>query len=188
MVDTTREPKLAISEWNNLNTCERPCSNGGMERNDKKDQMGNLGGSRSHIPMGQGVEERRSERRGEDSGIEGRDNRKSSTATEGEAAVEAAFHDRQRSKRRESVDAKVEKGQDKGKSKGQDKGKPKGKNGAWIQNAHSKGGKESTQANEEKGHSQYTSYTSREQQWGVRKKQEAWGKMRWNDASNWEME
>ena len=86
----------------------------------------------------------------------------------------------------DGVDAKVEKGTDKGNRKGQDKAKPIGGNGAWVRNAHSKGGKSPSQANEEQEPSQYTSYTSREHQRGVLKQKEEWDRQRRNDDSNWE--
>ena len=46
VVDATREPKLTISEWNKLNTGERPCSKeewGGVARKTKWKTLGNLG-------------------------------------------------------------------------------------------------------------------------------------------------
>ena len=145
-----------------------------MGRNDKKGQIKNLGGSWIRIPRGKGgEEERRSEGRGEDSGIEGRDTRQSSTATECEAAAtKAAFDARQRSKRRERR-REGRKGARQGQEQWSRQRATRGKNGAWVQNAHIKGGKSSSQANEANEPSQYTSYTLREQQWGVLKKEEA---------------
>ena len=98
LADTTREPKLTIAEWGKLNTCERPCAKEewrGMTRKTKWKTSKNLGFS---LRGEKGGEARRSERRGEDSGIEGRDTRQS-TATECEADAKAAFDAGQRSKR-----------------------------------------------------------------------------------------
>ena len=43
VVDTTKEPKLTIAEWNRLKTCERPCSKeewGGMSNKNKWGSFG----------------------------------------------------------------------------------------------------------------------------------------------------
>ena len=96
VVDTTKEPRLAITEWGKLKTCERPFS---------KDEWGEWQTitnweSRIRIPRGKGGEGGRSERRGADSGIEYRDTKKSRTATECESAAQAAFDARHRSAKR----------------------------------------------------------------------------------------
>ena len=84
----------------------------------------------------------------------------------------------------ESIKETAGKSEEKGKTKGKGniKGKPKGKNGPWVQ---SKGGRNSTQVNDESTRCEYTSYTSREKDRGVLGKQEEWGRQRWNDDGGW---
>ena len=46
VVDTTKEPRLAITEWGKLKTCERPCTMDewrGMANTTKWETLGNLG-------------------------------------------------------------------------------------------------------------------------------------------------
>ena len=63
----------------------------------------------------------------------------------------------------------------KSQNKGQDKGMTKGKKGAGVPPARNKGESSLPYVGEDREQSQYTSYTSREHQWGPLKKPEACG-------------
>ena len=169
VVDTTMEPMLTKTEWNKLKTCERPCSKDewrGMTYKNKWGTLGNLG----YACIGR------------------KEEKKEGPKDEVKRAVSIAGTPRRvappksanppppkppptlgSDRRGEIVDAKGEKW----KEQGQRHRKTKWGNGAWAQETNSKGRKPSYQSKEEKGPSQYTSCTSREQHCGALKKQEA---------------